>query len=396
MAQTADIIVIGGGIVGFATALECQKRRPDARVVVLEKEMRPAVHQSGRNSGVIHAGVYYAPDSFKACLCRAGVAATEAFCAEHGIPFITCGKLIVATDAREEADLAQLKARAEANGIPIDDVSADDIRKLEPHIEGRAGLLSTSTGIVDYGAIASKMADLFVDRGGEVVFGAQVTGGTLSTGVSVTTGGEVWTAAYMVACAGLQSDRLIASFGLEPGFRIIPFRGEYFKIQNQPPDLVRHLIYPVPDPERPFLGVHLTRKLSGGFTVGPNAVLAWDREGYGSRAPNLRDASETLRYPGFWRMAATHWRTALSETADSLSKRRYLKRVQRYCPRVGLADLEALTPGIRAQAVAPDGRLLDDFHFVKEGPALFVGNAPSPAATSAMPIAAHIADSLGI
>lgn len=395
MTRTSDFLVIGAGIVGLATALDLQAR--GGSVTVLEREDTPARHQTGRNSGVIHAGVYYAPGSHKARLCREGVAATESFCAEHGIPYETCGKLIVATDEKEAARLDRLEERSRLNGIQIERVTADDIRRLEPHIEGVAGLLSPSTGIVDYGRMARTMADLFVARGGRLETGARVTGGQIrSDRVTVTTTGDSYDAGALVACAGLQSDRIIRAFGLDPGFRVVPFRGEYFRILNQPEDLVRHLIYPVPDPERPFLGVHLTRKMGGGFTVGPNAVLAFDREGYDSRRPSLSDTAETFGYPGFWRMLAGNAGAAATELADSLSKRRYLGRVHKYCKRVELGDLAPLPPGIRAQAVAPDGKIIDDFLFVEADRALFVGNAPSPAATSAIPIAGEIVTRLGL
>lgn len=393
-ATTADFAVLGAGIVGLATALRLQELHPAARILVIEKEETPARHQTGRNSGVIHAGVYYAPGSLKARFCREGVAATRAFCAEHGIATQTCGKLIVAAEEDELPRMATLESRARQNGIEIERLTADESRRLEPNITTAGALLSPSTGIVDYGAMALKMAELFVARGGRLMTGARVTGGSDGVAVRIDTTQGAIEAGRAVICAGLHADRMARLFGAEADFRIVPFRGEYYRIVNQPPDLVSRLIYPVPDPARPFLGVHLTKKLSGGFTVGPNAVLALAREGYDRPAFDLRDATDSLLWPGFWRLVARNARAALDEGAASLSRRLYLRKVQRYCPRVQLADLAPWRPGIRAQAVAPDGRLIDDFLFAQGRHTLHVCNAPSPAATSAIPIAAHVVDRL--
>lgn len=391
---TADVVVVGGGIVGLATALEVQARGV-GRVVVLEKEPQPALHQTGRNSGVIHAGVYYAPGSLKARFCRDGAAATRAFCTDHAIPFQDCGKLIVATDAAELPRMAALLARALANGIRIHEVPADEARAWEPNITVAGALWSPDTGIVDYGAVARAMAALFVARGGAVRTGVQVAHARETAGgVELATSAGPVSAGRTVVCAGLHADRLAAGFGLDPQFRIVPFRGEYFAIRNQPADLVARLIYPVPDPERPFLGVHLTRKMAGGFTVGPNAVLALAREGYGWGDVSARDLADTALWPGFWRMLRRNLGPAVTELAGSLSRRAYLARVRRYCPRIGLSDLAPYRSGVRAQAVARDGRLIDDFLFLEGRHSLHVCNAPSPAATAALPIAAHVADRL--
>lgn len=393
MSLTADIIIIGGGIVGFATALELQNRHPKARLVLLEKEPRPAQHQSRFNSGVIHAGVYYAPGSLKAQFCREGVVATQNFCDEFGIRYETPGKLIVATDEDEAQKLGALYDRARANGIPIEHISAAEIHKAEPHITGVAGLLSPSTGIVSYAEMTEKMRGLFVARGGEVRFGARVTNGIEdAAGVRVRTRAGEWQAGHLIACAGLHSDRIIRAFGHSPDFHIIPFRGEFFALKNQPENLARHLIYPVPDPARPFLGVHITKKLSGQFTVGPNAVLAFKREGYRLRDISPGDLAENLAFAGFWRMLMQNFAPAMSELAASVSRRNYLRRVQKYCPRVRLADLAHYPAGVRAQAVSRQGAVIDDFLFVPTPKSLHVGNAPSPAATAAIPIARHIAD----
>ena len=391
MSGSVDFVVAGGGIVGLATARRLQAVAPGARVVLVEKEAAVALHQSGRNSGVIHAGVYYAPDSHKARFCRAGVVATRGYCDENGLAYEVCGKLIVATDEGEAGRLDALRKRAEANGIAIEPLAGPEARRLEPNIRAEAALLSPTTGIVDFAGIARDMADRFTAAGGELRLGERVTGGREdASGVTITTETGSIVAGKAVICAGLMADRMARAFGAEVDFRIVPFRGEYYRIVNQPADLVRHLIYPVPDPERPFLGVHLTRKMDGGFTVGPNAVLAGAREGYGKCDLSPRDLIDSLSYPGFWRLMARNAGAAMSELSASALKALYLRRVQRYCARVQLADLAPYRPGIRAQAVARDGRMIDDFLFVETRHTLHVCNAPSPAATSAIPIAAHI------
>ncbi|MEM8788553.1 MAG: L-2-hydroxyglutarate oxidase [Pseudomonadota bacterium] len=391
--ETCDIAIMGAGIVGAATALELQARLPGARIVVLEKEPKTGRHQTGHNSGVIHAGVYYAPGSLKARFCREGVAATRAFCDDHGIPYETCGKLIVATHEDELDRMRALEDRARANGIEIEPIDQAQVRQMEPHVSAIAGLLSPSTGIVNYGLVAQKMTDLFVARGGVLRTGTRVSGGRAAgDGLRIDTPAGPLSCGRAVACAGLHSDRLIRAFGGSPGYRVVPFRGEYYRLVNQPEDLVRHLIYPVPDPARPFLGVHLTRKLDGGFTVGPNAVLAMKREGYKRTDFDLKDMGATLSYGGFWRMLARNFAPAMGELAASAARRLYLKKVQRYCARVRLEDLSPYPAGVRAQAVAADGKIIDDFLFVETPHCVHVGNAPSPAATSAIPIGRHIAD----
>lgn len=395
MTTTTDVLIVGGGILGVATALELQKRDPSIRIILLEKEMTPATHQSGHNSGVIHAGIYYAPGSLKAQFCREGVRATEAFCSEHGIPHEKPGKLIVATDEIEVSRMRDLGNRSRQNGIAVEEIDQPQLRKLEPNINGLAALYSPSTGITDFKKVTEVMAHLFTTCGGEIRYGEQVISGREENNhVSITTNNEIIEADRVVTCGGLHSDRLIRAFGQDPGYRVVPFRGEFFRLMNQPDDLVNHLIYPVPDPERPFLGVHLTKKILGGFTVGPNAVLAFKREGYRLIDFSLDDTTDTLAYPGFWRMLAKNAGSAVSELTVSVSKLAYLKRVQKYCSRITLADLTPYPSGVRAQAVAPNGKIIDDFLFVQSKRCLHVGNAPSPAATSAMPIANHIADQL--
>jgi len=392
---TTDFAIIGGGIIGLATALDLQSRHPNAKITLLEKEAKPALHQTGRNSGVIHAGVYYAPGSLKARFCALGVTATHNFCTEHAIPTQTCGKLIVATDDAELTRMATLEARARANGIKIERLTGEEARKLEPNIASSGALLSPSTGIVDYAVMALKMAEVFTSRGGEILFNTHVTGGDEQAGgVTLHTSHGSLSAGKAVFCAGLHADRIAKRFGADVNFRIIPFRGDYFAIKNQPANLVQHLIYPIPDPERPFLGVHLTRKMNGGFTVGPSAVLAGAREGYGKFSLNAADLASALTYPGFWKLLARNAASAVDELGSSLSKARYLKKVQKYCPRITLNDLAPYKSGVRAQAVAPDGKIIDDFLFAETHHSLHVCNAPSPAATSAIPIASHIADRL--
>jgi L-2-hydroxyglutarate oxidase len=387
-----DYCVIGGGIVGLATARELLLRRPGASLVLLEKESTLASHQTGHNSGVIHAGVYYAPDSLKARLCREGNQDTKEFCATHSIPFEVCGKLIVATNVDELERLAQLRARCQANAIATEELAKVGLRALEPRISGLAALLVRSTGIVDYRRVALALGDEIRRHGGEIRTGASAqriveSGALVDIGL---TDGERLQSRQLIACAGLQSDRIARIAGLQVDLRIIPFRGEYFQLPPEKSGVVRHLIYPVPDPTLPFLGVHLTRKIDGHVTVGPNAVLGFAREGYGHFSFNLRDTAETLSFPGFWRVIRNHWRSALSELRGSALRRRYLQECRKYCPELQLQDLLPYQAGIRAQAVMRDGTLAYDFLFADTPRTVHVLNAPSPAATAAMPIARMI------
>lgn len=390
---TADTVIIGAGIVGLACARELQQRDPSQKIIILEKEAYVARHQSGRNSGVIHAGIYYPPGSLKAHFCREGLASTTRFCDEHQIPYEQCGKLIVATDELEMERLPNLFERASVNNIPIETLDEAQIRELEPNIKGIGGLYSPKTGIVDYSKIAQKMAELFLSRNGQIHFDQQVIRATETHDtVEIKTPQTHYSCARVIACAGLQADRLITRFGEHPDFRIIPFRGDYYRILNQPSNLVNHLIYPVPDPAQPFLGVHLTRKMDGGFTVGPNAVLAPHREGYKRWQLSPRDLANTLSYLGFWKLIKTHRQSALNELRASFSKRHYLNKVHKYCDLIKLDDLQPYPSGIRAQAVDHQGKMLDDFHFYQTRRCLHVANAPSPAATSCIPIAQYIID----
>ena len=389
--DTFDVVIVGAGIVGLATAADILKRQPGTRLLVIEKEPAVSLHQSGRNSGVIHAGVYYAPGSLKAQFCAEGKKRTREYCDERGIPYQMCGKLIVAVNELETTRLAALETQARANGIEIEPLDKQLARELEPAIRAEAALLSPSTGIVDFAEVARSLAKDLVAAGAEIRFDTRLTGGSeTQAGVTLKTSKGPISAGKAVICAGLWADRVARDFGADVDFRIIPFRGEYYRILNQPKDLVRHLIYPVPDPARPFLGVHLTRKMDSGFTVGPNAVLALSRDGYDKFSFDGADMLSTLTYPGFWRLVRANAKSAVSELSASMSKKLYLKKVQTYCERIRLEDLQRYRPGIRAQAVWRNGKMVEDFLFRETLHTLHVCNAPSPAATSALPIGEYI------
>ena len=383
--------VIGGGILGLATARELTAR--GHRVTVVEKEPAWARHQTGRNSGVIHAGLYYRPGSLKARLCTAGAASMIAFAREHGVPVQVCGKLVVAVDDSEVPRLHALAERAEANGVPASLVTPQAARELEPEVACVAGLHVRSTGIVDFVGVAHALVRLLLDRGADLRLGTEVVN-LRSTDGAVrieTTAGEL-TADALVNCAGLQSDRVAKLAGLVPQARIVPFRGEYYELRPQARHLVRGLIYPVPDPAFPFLGVHLTRGIDGGVHAGPNAVLALRREGYRWRDVNARELADTLFFPGFWRLARKHVATGAGEITRSLSRNRFAAALARLVPAVRAADLVRAAAGVRAQAMRADGSLVDDFLFMTAPRQVHVLNAPSPAATASLEIAKRIAD----
>jgi L-2-hydroxyglutarate oxidase len=388
-----DFCVIGGGIVGLAVARALLRRAPGSSLVLLEKEAGLGLHQTGHNSGVIHAGIYYAPGSLKSELCRRGHAATLRFCDDHAIPYQLCGKTIVATDARELAGLTELEARARRNAIPVERIGASELRRREPNVIGLGALVSPRTGIVDYRQICIALAAEISAGGGTIVTASRVTAIT-ETGSEVTirTGTASWTARQLVACAGLQSDRVARLAGLKPEVRIVPIRGEYYALPQSRAELVRSLIYPVPDPALPFLGVHLTRTIEGGITVGPNAVPGLAREGYPRFSVNLRDTADLASFPGTWRLARAQGRFAALEFARSVWKPAYLAQLRRYCPTLTQADLLPYPAGIRAQAVRRDGTLVEDFLWAETPRMLHVLNAPSPAATSAIPIGETIAE----
>jgi L-2-hydroxyglutarate oxidase len=386
-----DFLIIGAGIVGAATALELIRRRPDARVLLLEKETAAARHQSGHNSGVVHAGVYYEPGSLKARFCRAGVEATRAFCREHGIPYRTTGKLIVATNPAERERLVALRERCEANGLKPRWLEAGDIRGMEPEVTGLAAIRVAESGITDYPAITLALLAEFRNRGGEVRFGAEVTAiEERADRIRVSLHDTAIDAAFLVSCGGLMADRLARMQGLDITFRIIPFRGEYFRLKPELSSLVNHLVYPVPDPALPFLGIHLTPQVDGSITVGPNAVQGWKREAYTKFSLNVPDSIEILGYPGWWKLAGRHLATGLHESWNSIWKRGFLRQARTYCPRLQLNDLLPHPAGVRAQAVARDGEMIHDFLLVRSARSLHVGNAPSPAATSAIPISRYL------
>ncbi|KXK61026.1 hydroxyglutarate oxidase [Micromonospora rosaria] len=388
-------VVVGGGIVGLAVAHRLLTDRPGDRVTVLEKESGWAAHQTGHNSGVIHAGVYYKPGSLKATLCRAGSASMVEFCARHDLPYQVCGKLIVATDRAELPRLHDLHQRALANGLPVRLVDAAEAAEYEPHVAAVAALHVASTGIVDFGAVCRTLAGLLADGGAELRTGAEVTGVTdRPEGVVVTTTtGEV-VADVLVNCAGLHADRISRLAGVPTPVRIVPFRGEYHELTPQRRDLVRGLIYPVPDPQFPFLGVHLTRMVDGSVHAGPNAVLATAREGYSWGRFSPRDVWDALSYRGLWALGRRHYRYGLTEVTRSLSRRRFAASLARLVPELTAADIVPAGAGVRAQAIRPDGTLVDDFLIVEAPRQVHVLNAPSPAATSSLEIARHIVSRL--
>ncbi|WP_030069637.1 L-2-hydroxyglutarate oxidase [Halomonas alkaliantarctica] len=388
-----DFIIIGGGILGFSTAMQLQKAYPEKRMLVLEKESGPAQHQTGHNSGVIHAGVYYTPGSLKAKFCLEGNRATREFCDQHNVKYDICGKLLVATNAVEKQRMEALWERTAANGLEREWLEADALKEREPNISGVAGIFVPSSGIVNYAEVTQAMAAEFERLGGEVHYGSCVTGLDERTNdVVVTTQNDTFTSRYLVSCSGLMADRVIRMLGQDPGFTICPFRGEYYLLPERHNRIVNHLIYPIPDPTMPFLGVHLTRMIDGTVTVGPNAVLALKREGYRKQDMSLTDMGQMFTHPGILKVLGKHLKPGLLEMKNSLYKRGYLSLVRKYCPSLTAEDLTPYPAGVRAQAVSNDGKLVDDFLFVNTRRTVNVGNAPSPAATSALPIGAHIVE----
>jgi L-2-hydroxyglutarate oxidase len=388
-----DYLIIGGGIVGVCTAWQLQQRYPEKRILLLEKEAQLAGHQTGHNSGVIHAGVYYQPGSLKAKFCRAGNEATIRFCREHHIPYEQCGKLLVATDLKEYTWMQQLFERAKQNRIDVAWLDQQQLQAREPNIKGLGAILVRATGIVDYPQITRKMAGLFQAHKGEYLLNAAVRV-LVETEDSVlvhSTRGDFRTR-YLIACAGLMSDRVAKMLGIQTTFQIVPFRGEYYQLPLEKNGIVNHLIYPIPNPDLPFLGVHLTRMINGRVTVGPNAVLGLKREGYKKTDISFRDIKEMAAFTGFWKVIKKHYKSGLAEFKNSFFKRGYLGLVRRYCPQLQLNDLTPYPAGVRAQAVARDGTLIHDFIFASTRRSIHVCNAPSPAATSAIPIGAYIVD----
>ena len=388
-----DVAIIGGGIIGLATALQLTRRYPKCRTVVLEKEGRLAVHQTGHNSGVVHSGIYYRPDSHKAQLCVAGVKALVQFCQERDIPYKQCGKVIVATEDSELGSLDEIYRRGTANGVEgLEMIGPERLKELEPHAAGIKAIHVPGTGVVDFTAVAEAYADGVRSNGGEVLVGARVSEIKMSAGAMYldTQQGTI-ESRYMINCAGLHADEVARMAGVEPEVRIIPFRGEYFTLTLESRHLVRALIYPVPNPSFPFLGVHFTRGVHGDVEAGPNAVLALAKEGYTKSDISLGDTLGTLSYPGFWAMAAKYWKVGVAEHLRSFSKRIFLRDLQRLVPQVRDRDLGPGGSGVRAQAVDRQGRLLDDFIIQERERAIHVLNAPSPGATSSLSIGDYIA-----
>jgi L-2-hydroxyglutarate oxidase len=389
-----DYAIIGGGIVGLSAAWQLKQRLPEASIVLIEKEAAVSMHQTGRNSGVIHAGIYYPPDSLKARLCREGVTTTIEFCEEHGVDYEQCGKLIVATHESEIDRLDALYERAKDNGLNIELIDGAAAGELEPNITAVKALLSPKTGIVDYPGMCRAMAASFERHGGELRLGTGVSAMTETARhieIRTNTGGTI-RAGYVIACGGLMADRLAAMLDVKADFRVVPFRGAYYGLDARHNDIIKHLIYPVPNPELPFLGVHLTRMIDGSVTVGPTACLSFKREGYGKINISVRDSLSMLSYPGTWRLLSQHVGPGLIELRNAFSKRSFLKQIRRYAPSLRKKDLKPWPTGVRAQAIDTQGNMIHDFLFADTPRSLHVCNAPSPAATSAIPIGRTICE----
>lgn len=395
MEKVYDYIIVGGGIIGVSTAWQLKQAHPDKSILLIEKESGFAKHQTGHNSGVIHAGVYYQPGSLKADFCKRGVERTLSFCQQHQIAVENCGKLLVATNNQELERMNALYQRCHDNGIDVDLLDEAQLKLAEPNITGLGAIYVKSTSIVDYTLVTEKMAEQFVELGGEVALNTEVISAQetsddvyltcLKEGQSSVVVGQ-----FLITCSGLMADRMTKMLSIETDFQIVPYRGEYYQLDAKHNQVVNHLIYPIPDPDLPFLGVHLTRMIDGSVTVGPNAVQGWKREGYAAINFSLKDTWQMLGFSGFWKVTAKHLKTGLIEFKNSWWKPGYLKLVNKYCPSISAQDLKPYPAGIRAQAVMSDGTLVHDFLFAESPRSLHVCNAPSPAATSAMPIGEYI------
>jgi len=393
--QPFDCAIVGGGIVGLATALSLLKKQPGVRVLLLEKEPELALHQTGRNSGVIHSGIYYKPGSYKAKFARAGSRSMVEFCQVHGIKHDICGKVIVATEEWELPLLENLYQRGLQNGLDVSRLTPAQVKEIEPHVACRAAVKVPSTGIVNYRTVSKKYAQLVAEQGGQIKFGIRVKQIDSRSGViQLQTNQDTFQAKFLVNCAGLHSDRVAREGGVDPRAKIVPFRGEYYELTPDAHHLVKTLIYPVPNPDFPFLGVHFTRMIDGGVHAGPNAVLAFKREGYHKTDFSLRDFTETMTFPGFWKLARKHFSDGCMEMRRSLSKTLFLRSLQRLIPEVQAHQLVPSHAGVRAQALMPDGKLVDDFLFLNGENSLHVCNAPSPAATASLEIGNTIAEQL--
>jgi (S)-2-hydroxyglutarate dehydrogenase len=389
------VAIVGGGIVGLATAWQLTERYPRLRVLLLEKEPAVGEHQTGHNSGVLHSGIYYKPGTLRATNCRTGKRAMEEFCAAHGLPFEICGKVIVAVDETELPHLERIFERGQQNGVRCEMIGPDRLKDLEPHAAGIKAVHVPEAGIVNFRAVCDKLAELVQSRGGEVRCGARALG-IRENGqqISVETTAGSFTANYLVTCAGLHSDRIAKATGIEPEAKIVPFRGEFYELKHEAQHLCRNLIYPVPNPAFPFLGVHFTRMIQGGVECGPNAVLAFAREGYRKTDINLRDLCETLAFRGFRKLALKYWRIGAGEMWRSWSKAAFVRALQRLIPEIHSAQLVPARAGVRAMALDPDGTLVDDFVIQPTGRIVNVLNAPSPAATSSLNIGKLIVEKL--
>ncbi|MAR09883.1 MAG: L-2-hydroxyglutarate oxidase [Blastopirellula sp.] len=393
--DSADIAIIGGGIVGLASAFRITERFPDKKVIVIEKETSVGAHQSGHNSGVLHSGIYYKPGSLKAINCREGKLAMQAFCAAEDIPYDVCGKVIVAVDESERERLAAIYQRGQENGVACEMIGAERLAELEPHACGVEAIHVPEAGIVNYRRVCERLSEILSERGGSTMTGARVTAirENSSHVVVATTAGDV-EARTLINCAGLHCDRVTALAGDRAEAKIVPFRGEYYELKPSAEHLCRNLIYPVPDPAFPFLGVHFTRMIDGGVECGPNAVLAFAREGYRKWDINLRDLAESLCYPGFRRLAWKYWRKGLDEMHRSFRKAAFVHALQRLMPELESSQLVPARAGVRAQALTPDGALVDDFLIQAHDRIIHVNNAPSPAATSSLNIGKIVAEKL--
>lgn len=392
-----DVAVIGGGIVGLATAWQISERDPGRKIVLLEKESSLAYHQTGRNSGVIHSGIYYKPGSLRAKNCREGKVALEEFCTEHGVAWNQTGKVIVATTEDQFTALDNIFSRGQQNGVKCEIIEQDRLKELEPHTAGIRAIHVPEAGIVDYPGVCTKLGEILEDRGAEIRFNSRVVNILQATdSVTLITPEGAVEAGQVVNCTGLHSDRMARMSGQAMKEKIVPFRGEYYTLVPEAEHLCQSLIYPVPDPEFPFLGVHFTRMIEGGVECGPNAVLALAREGYSWRQINPRDMFESVTYPGFLRLALRYWKTGAGEIWRSLSKAAFVRALQKLVPEIQSEHLVPAPAGVRAQALAPEGKLVDDFLVLRKDRVLNVCNAPSPAATACLNIGKHIVGELGI
>ncbi|MDY6938752.1 MAG: L-2-hydroxyglutarate oxidase [Cyanobacteriota bacterium] len=388
-----DFAIIGGGIVGLSTSLALTERARDARILVLEKESDWAAHQTGRNSGVIHSGIYYKPGSFKAKFCRQGNRSMVEFCDRHEIPYEICGKVIVATEPEELPALDRLYQRGLANELQIARLNPEQVREIEPHVRCLGGIRVDSTGIVDYGRVCQKYAELCAERGVELRLKTKVEHiRSTRDGQVLETNNGTFTVRTSINCAGLHSDRIAKASGVDPGAKIVPFRGEYYELKPEKRNLVKNLIYPVPNPNFPFLGVHFTRSIDGSAHAGPNAVLSFKREGYRKTDFNWQDFRDIVTYPGFWKLTGRYFDVGVRETIRSWSKAVFVRSLQRLIPEIQASDLEPIPPGVRAQALRDNGELVNDFLIVRAQHSVHVCNAPSPAATSSLEIGRAIAD----